>query len=144
MFATDLGVSLTNSKLAKDIEQAVRQRSSVLVWVVVSARCADSFEPQARRYSKSGHSQQGPAIIGLAGPSCEQGAQPDTAAERRPAQAGRQLARVINILPDKSGVTVAYNRGGSSTATVLVMGPDGNAGTVPKLLVMALSAPTKT
>jgi hypothetical protein len=26
-----------------------------LIWVVVSVLCADSFEPQARRYSKSGH-----------------------------------------------------------------------------------------
>ena len=42
------------------------------------------------------------------------------------------------------GVTVTYNSGGSNTATVLVTGPDGNAGTVPKLFVMALSAPTKT
>jgi hypothetical protein len=27
----------------------------VLIWVVVPALCADSFEPQARRYSKLGH-----------------------------------------------------------------------------------------
>jgi hypothetical protein len=43
-----------------------------------------------------------------------------------------------------AGVSDADNSGGNSIPTVLVTGPDGNAGTVPKLLVMALSAPTKT
>jgi hypothetical protein len=42
-------------ELAANVMQKIGNRGGVLIWVVVSALCADSFGTQARRYSKQGH-----------------------------------------------------------------------------------------